>query len=757
MRKSLFIGGLAAVLASMVLVLPPPMVSAAPGGGGGGGSGEVFSDLYVALRDVDGVPILSEMFYEEGAVGVTCIQPISYTPIPEIDSTVNPADGRDVYLVPLSGEDFTDPTAEPFAAADTACSPKPEFVAPISYVSEVDLERLNLVRTSDEVLWKKLAEVGTRLANADAITLDGAGRITTTTTTDDGVVVAAIDASPDQAAIYASTEGDNPAPAAAADGPAAVGEPGGLMDTGTIPHWTVGATSPETPLGDPAAVGGFDNWELAASAIGTAAGKTVPITIDAVEYYNRTAADGGDIANWDYAPRLPQVANGEEFVDYSDFSYTRSEVFTGCTTWLDFDTLKWKSDFVVNRVDFSALPPVAVGGTVENVAGFAQLADDIRSVIGYLEFETVPDVVGYAIDPVFEESCDAQAAEVVRLNTAVDPSPPTVTITAEPDAVTTATGATFAFTVNEDATTVLCVLDGGPIEPCISPKTYTGLTPGEHTFSVLAGSTAGNYASDTHTWQIVRPGEDSMITSLDPLRLADTRPGWVADDGLFVGTGPVPGGQFVQVSVTNRGKVPYDAQAAVLNVTVAGPVAPGHAIVYPCGTVPDTSSLNYSTGEAVANEVIAKLSPTGTICVFTLTTAHVIVDVTGYVPAGSDYVGLNPLRLADTRPGWVADDGLFVGTGPVPGGQFVEVPVADRGGVPLGAKSVVANVTVAGPVAPGHAIVYPCGTVPDTSSLNYSTGEAVANEVIAKLSPTGTICVFTLTTAHVIVDVTGYL
>ena len=81
MRKSMLVGGLATVLVSMVLVLPPPAATAAPGGGGGGGgggSGEIYADLFVALRDEDGVPILSETFYEEGPVEVACVQPISY-------------------------------------------------------------------------------------------------------------------------------------------------------------------------------------------------------------------------------------------------------------------------------------------------------------------------------------------------------------------------------------------------------------------------------------------------------------------------------------------------------------------------------------------------------------------------------------------------------------------------------------------------------------------------------------------------------
>ena len=151
--------------------------------------------------------------------------------------------------------------------------------------------------------------------------------------------------------------------------------------------------------------------------------------------------------------------------------------------------------------------------------------------------------------------------------------------------------------------------------------------------------------------------------------------------------------------------------------------------------------------EAVANEVIAKLSPTGSICVFTSAATNVLVDVGGYVPATSEFVSLTPVRLADTRPT------------PVAAGATLVVPIAGRGGVPGDAKAVVANVTLVGAAAPGFATVFPCGTVPNASTANYLAvaNEAVANEVIAKLSPTGSICVFTSAATNVIVDVVGHL
>jgi hypothetical protein len=139
--------------------------------------------------------------------------------------------------------------------------------------------------------------------------------------------------------------------------------------------------------------------------------------------------------------------------------------------------------------------------------------------------------------------------------------------------------------------------------------------------------------SDTHTWTILPPGEDTMITTLTPVRFADTRPGWVAADGLFFGTGPVAAGGVVQVPIAGRGAVPVGAKAVVANVTLVGAAAPGFATVFPCGTVPGTSSVNYlaAGNEAVANELIVKLSPAGSICVFTSAATNVLVDVAGYL------------------------------------------------------------------------------------------------------------------------------
>ncbi len=142
----------------------------------------IYADLFVAWRDVDGVPILSETFWEVGtttpSVEVTCVQPISYAPDPDgLMPMVTNRCGRTRRLprpARRGGFDRRTLLSKPTRPATRSRHY-------LDFVSEVELERLNLVRTSDAVLWKKLVDVGTRLAGATKITLDGAGRITTWT------------------------------------------------------------------------------------------------------------------------------------------------------------------------------------------------------------------------------------------------------------------------------------------------------------------------------------------------------------------------------------------------------------------------------------------------------------------------------------------------------------------------------------------------------------------------------------------------
>ena len=188
-----------------------------------------------------------------------------------------------------------------------------------------------------------------------------------------------------------------------------------LMKTGTIPGLTTTAT---TIPGPPAQIGPspadaqsnsrFDGWELAAMTIGAAASKSTPLTIDAVEYYNRiigfpaegyTPPAGWPISfNRSIDPSTDDpMTTGEQFVDYSGFTYNRSETFKGSVTWLDVAALTWKVSRITDVVPFTNLSGAPIGTTtLTGVTAFAQLADDVRALCNFIPDNTF--LPGFAMD-----------------------------------------------------------------------------------------------------------------------------------------------------------------------------------------------------------------------------------------------------------------------------------------------------------------------------------------------------------------------
>ena len=254
------------------------------------------------------------------------------------------------------------------------------------------------------------------------------------------------------------------------------------------------------------------------------------------------------------------------------------------------------------------------------------------------------------------------------------------------------------------------------------------------------------------------PIDGPDLIGVEPARLLETRPDAIATvDGESFGAGVVGAGRFVEVQVTGRGGVPEGASAAMLNLTTVRPVGKGYATLYPCGEVPNASSLNFVAGANVANATFVQLSDEGSVCVFTSNATHLILDVVGYAPEDSEVGSVEPARLLETRPDAIATvDGESFGAGVVGAGRFVEVQVTGRGGVPEGASAAMLNLTTVRPVGKGYATLYPCGEVPNASSLNFVAGANVANATFVQLSDEGSVCVFTSNATHLILDVVGY-
>jgi subtilisin family serine protease len=88
----------------------------------------------------------------------------------------------------------------------------------------------------------------------------------------------------------------------------------------------------------------------------------------------------------------------------------------------------------------------------------------------------------------------------------VDLTRPNTTITSRPAANTRSRSATFRFTSNEAGSKFQCRHMSGAWTSCSSPKTYTGLGVGMHTFRVRAIDAAGNMDSTAavDTWRVLR-------------------------------------------------------------------------------------------------------------------------------------------------------------------------------------------------------------------------------------------------------------
>jgi large repetitive protein len=82
--------------------------------------------------------------------------------------------------------------------------------------------------------------------------------------------------------------------------------------------------------------------------------------------------------------------------------------------------------------------------------------------------------------------------------------PPTPSLTGRPSDPTTATSATFTFADSEASVGYECRLDDVSAA-CVSPKTYSGLDTGRHSFSVRAVDAAGNRSQPaSFSWTITR-------------------------------------------------------------------------------------------------------------------------------------------------------------------------------------------------------------------------------------------------------------
>jgi IPT/TIG domain len=248
----------------------------------------------------------------------------------------------------------------------------------------------------------------------------------------------------------------------------------------------------------------------------------------------------------------------------------------------------------------------------------------------------------------------------------------------------------------------------------------------------------------------------ASLSAITPARVFDSRPATTAD-GQNQNVGKLSANQIVELLVAGRVGVPTDASAVALNITITDPAADGFATAYPCGAAkPNASNVNFRAGQTVANLTLLKVGTNGKICITSTTATHLVVDVSAFAPSTTLLGTLTPSRLLESRQSPTID-GQYQNIGKLAANQTVELQVSGRTGIPNGDGVAALNITVTDPAAPGFITAYPCGTTkPNTSSLNFTTGQTVANLSVIALGTNGKICLTTSAPTHLIADVTAY-
>jgi surface antigen len=266
--------------------------------------------------------------------------------------------------------------------------------------------------------------------------------------------------------------------------------------------------------------------------------------------------------------------------------------------------------------------------------------------------------------------------------------------------------------------------------------------------SLAVGRGTAHLVADVQGWFPTA----STYTPVPPTRILDTR-------GSTGGSPGAVGQTAIELKVTNVGGVPNNGVGAVvLNLaeTSNTNTLDSWVTAWPTGSAnPGTANLNYAPGKTVSNLVIAQVGNGGKVSLAVARgTAHLIVDVQGWLPTGTSFNAFNPVRILDTRSGV----GGFTGA---VGQTKIDVTVTGVAGVPTsGVGAVVLNLaeTSNNNTADSWVTAWPAGlATPVAANLNYAPAQTASNLVIVQVGSGGKISlVVGRNTTQLILDIQGW-
>jgi hypothetical protein len=215
------------------------------------------------------------------------------------------------------------------------------------------------------------------------------------------------------------------------------------------------------------------------------------------------------------------------------------------------------------------------------------------------------------------------------VDTSVTPPqlPGAPTISAGPSGLTSSTSASFSFSSGESGVTFEVSLDGGSFAGATSPKTYSGLLQGGHTFAVRAKNAAGSGPAVTRAWTVdtVAPAAPTVTRTSPTTSPTSSTSQTIAIGGVEAGgvlQGRLDGAAFaaagatVSLSGLAGGSHTYEARVtdaagnvgAAASVTwtvdIVAPAAPTVTRTNPTATPTTSTTQALSVGGAEAGATL---------------------------------------------------------------------------------------------------------------------------------------------------------
>ncbi|MEO5725094.1 MAG: hypothetical protein ABIQ39_05585, partial [Ilumatobacteraceae bacterium] len=229
-------------------------------------------------------------------------------------------------------------------------------------------------------------------------------------------------------------------------------------------------------------------------------------------------------------------------------------------------------------------------------------------------------------------------------------------------------------------------------------------------------------------------GPSSGFVPVLPARAVDTRetPSRIGALPTVVHVGAIDG-------------VPADRSSVVINLTTIGGANAGILNVYPCdGPPPSFPTRTILPGEIQNLLLVSAVDINGDVCVTSSQPTDAILDVFGAFASDAEVHPMLPVRVIDT--------GGIAAASTVSTAQIGGRP--DTSPAPTGA---VVSVNATNAQESGFVTVYPCADGrPFTSMMNTTPNHSQGNSTIAKVDPSGQLCVYQLFAGHITVDVTGW-